>query len=87
MREKYDPPKMEATPGNIDTFFEHQIIFHESLVAARKSTNRGNDPETLRILDLIEELKNMRWKARHIFYTPDPLDRPEKKSRQPSVAP
>lgn len=86
MREKYDPPKMEATPGNIDVFFEHQIIYYESLIAARKSTNRMHEQETRDMINLVEELRNMRWKARHIFYTPDPLDRPAKKSRQPSIA-
>lgn len=65
--EKYDPPKMVATPENFDTFLNNQILLYHAMVMARRGTPKEKHPDTERLTSLMKELENLRWKAKHIF--------------------
>lgn len=72
--EDWTPEKRVLTTESLDTFYEHQIIYHESILAARVGTHREKTEETRALKMMVAELKNLRWKAQKLF-----MDVPAKK--------
>lgn len=65
--EDWTPEKRVLTMESLDTFYEHQIIYHESILSARLGTAKERSEDTKALKMLISELKNLRWKARKLF--------------------
>ena len=67
-KEEYDPPKQALTCRALDQFLLNQIVYNESLLGARRGFPAEKSEDSMLREMLIGELKNLRWKARHIFY-------------------